>query len=135
MKKTFSVLAAGLLAVVLSACTLTITGETEPVTVRPAPALVASPTPTPAPGPVVLVPSYPLNESMTYLCTNARLVVRYTSNDSARVFYGEWIDLTRSVMDDGWFTYKNADYTWYARGNQGYLEQNGRTVRSNCTLT
>ncbi len=126
-------------SLLLAGCTVTFTGEAEPVTVRPTPAPTPTPTPTPspspspAPSPSPITPSFPLNESITYSCTNARMVVRYPSNDSAQVFYGEWLTLTRTVSQDGWFVYRDSDYAWFARGNEGYLQYQGDTVRSRCS--
>ena len=111
----------------LSACTLTIHGEADPVQPRSAPIHTPAPTPTPS------VPGYPHNETITYTCSNARLAVRYTSNESAQVYYGDWQNLTRTVSQDGYFVYRNSDYSWHARGRTGFLQFQGNTVRSDCS--
>ncbi len=134
MKKIWSIASILAVTLVLSACTLTITGEADPVPTQTQPPRTAPVRTTPTPvTPARVVPNFPLNQVIQYQCTDARLLVEYTSNDSARVNFNGWNNLTRSVIVDGWFTYTNADYTWHAFGNQGYLKRGDEIVRRNCT--
>lgn len=130
-KRLIALLAVLTSAFVLSACTITFTpepleNEPRPVANRPAPTPVAP-----------VTPNFPLNETMNYQCSNARLGVRYTGTDSAQVFFGEWRNLTRGITTSGNFVYRNDTFTWRVStdGRTGQLEENGRIVRSNCKLT
>lgn len=123
------------LTLLLSACTVTFLPEEQPAPEASRP--TSTPTrvnPRPAPAPRPAVPNFRLNTNLEYRCSNASMAVRYTSNDAVRILYGDWINLTRSTSRDGWFVYRNADYTWYAKGHDAYLEHNGKTVRSDCVL-
>lgn len=135
MKKIWSIASILAVTLLLGACTLTITGEADPVPTRTQPVNRPAPT-TPTPvnvPPSRVVPNFPTGQVIQYQCTDARLLVEYTSNDSARVNFNGWNNLTRSVITDGWFTYTNADYTWHAFGKEGYLKRGDEIVRRNCT--
>lgn len=127
IKRTLTFLTAAAAVVLLGACTLTITPE--PLDSPPSP---QTSSPSESPRPVQAVPGYPHNETLTYQCSNSRLLVRYTSNDSAQVFYNGWENLTRTITTSGHWVYRNSDFTWYASGRTGYLEQHGTVVRSDC---
>lgn|SRR5690625_3731989 len=133
-KRLMTLVASAAAVLLLGACTLTISPEPldspQPSQTSPRPAPKPSPTPSPAPTPTV--PNFPLNENLTYQCTDARLVVRYTSNDSAQIFYNGWENLTRSISTSGRWVYRNDDFAWHASGRTGFLERNGVEVRSDC---
>lgn len=134
MKKVWSIISLVAVTLLLGACTLTITGEADPVPTRtPPPSTTPSPSPSPTTPPGRITPNFPIGQIIQYQCDDARLLVEYTSTDSARVNFNGWNNLTRSVMHDGWFTYTNADYTWYAFGDDGYLRRGNEVVRRNCT--
>lgn len=120
-------------ALLLTGCTLTITPEEANNRPPPQtePGRVVPPTPT-APQ---VVPNYPLNQVLEYSCDGGRLLVRYTSNESAQVYHsGEWQTLTRTVNMNDYFVYRDQSYSWYARGDSGYLEWNGVVTAGNCKL-
>lgn len=131
MTKRFLTIIAGAAAVLfLGACTLTITPD--PLDGPPPSQTAPRPAPSPSPTPVETVPNFRLNESITYQCTDSRLLVRYTSNDSAQVFYNDWQNLTRSVSTSGNWVYRNDEFAWHASGRTGFLERNDVVVRSDC---
>ncbi len=129
LKRVMSITAALLTTLIVAGCTLTVTPDPHGTANTSPTPVTTRPTPTPSHP----VPSYPLNETLIYLCSNARLQVRYTSTDSVQVFYGDWQNLTRSITTGGEWIYRNSEFTWHASGNTGYLEQNGVVVRSNCS--
>src|SRR5690625_2234490 len=107
-KRIFTLVAGAVAVVFLGACTLTIVPEPvdyQPAQTSPRPAPSPSPTPTPVPE----VPSFPHNETLTYQCSNARLLVRYTGYDSAQIYYNGWESLTRSISTSGRWVYRNSD--------------------------
>lgn len=137
MKKLLSIVSLIAVAFTLSACTITFLPEEAdpnvpaPTQTRPAPTTPAPSTPRP---PSNIVPTFPIGQVLQYQCTDARLLVEYTSNDSARVNFNGWNNLTRSTIRDGWFTYANADFTWFANGKDGFLMRGNEIVRRDCRL-
>lgn len=124
------------LALLLSACSVTFLPDAEAESERPqnngsSPTRV-NPRPRPTPRPVE--PDFRLNTNLEYRCSNASMAVRYTSRDSARIYYGDWTELTRTENRDGWFVYSNSEYDWHVKGKEGFLERDGKTVRSDCIL-
>jgi len=80
------------------------------------------------------VPDFPHDEILTYNCDGGRLLVRYTSNDSAEVFADGWQELTRTTSRDGWFVYKDSRHEWYAQRSQGLLRRDGSDLMTGCRL-
>ncbi len=137
MKISKLIPALAVFALLLTGCTLTITPEeassAPPRQTEPGRPIVTAPAPTPSAPQVV--PNFAHNQLYEYSCDGGRLLVRYTSNESAQVFHtGAWQSLTRTVNMDGHFVYRDDSYSWYARGNTGYLELNGVVNAANCRI-
>jgi len=133
IKKVSYAVGIALSALILSACTLTVVpleDQPAPAQTRPAP-VQSGPVPT-SPN---VVPNYPLNRVLEYQCVGGRQLVNYTSNESVQVLArGDWQTLTRTVSQDGWFVYRDTHFTWYARGDDGYLEHDGTVIARDCRL-
>ena len=135
-KRIASLIAATAAVALLASCTLTITPDTQGTT----PPTQTSPTPvqpTPSPTRPGNNPTFPLNETLTYQCSNSRLLVRYPNRNTAEVFYTEWHTLTRNVGATGRFVYSNSEFSWELTGRDGRhgeLLQNRTVVRSDCSL-
>lgn len=126
------------LSFALASCTLTFEthqDEVPPRQTEPGRTVTPAPTPSPTPTSARVVPNFPQDEVLTYVCEGGRLLVRYTSTDSVQVFdAGSWHTLTRTTSQDGHFVYRDTSYTWHARHNVGFLEFNGAPHASDCQL-
>lgn len=120
-------------ALILSSCALTIEPLEESTPRQTEPGRITAPAPTPATPQVV--PNFPHNSVIEYGCAGGRLLVRYTSNESAEIFdAGTWHALTRTINMDGHFVYRDDTYSWHARGQTGFLERNGVPHASDCRI-
>lgn len=118
----------------LAGCALTITPvETSQPPRQTVPDRTVAATPVTQTGQRV-IPNYPHNQTIEYRCDGGRLLVRYTSNESAQVYdAGAWQTLTRTVNMDGHFVYRDDNYSWHARGKTGFLLHDDITVAANCS--
>lgn len=133
--KLLSVAAA--FALFLSGCTLTIMPAEDETPVRQTePGRVTTPVQSgPVPTTPQVVPNFPHDTVITYACSGGRLLVRYTSNESAQIFdAGAWHTLTRTVSADGHFVYRDDTYSWHARRSEGFLLRNGAPHASDCKI-
>lgn len=136
MHKGFKLLlTAAAITLLTTACTITFSpDELESAPAQPAPSRSVNPRPVSPPSSPQAVPTFPRNEVLTYNCDGGRLLVKYTSNDSAEVFADGWQNLSRTTSRDGWFVYKDSNHEWYAQGRQGLLRRDGKDLMTGCRL-